>query len=877
MLATRHPVFIYWGPDLVCLYNDAYSASLGPEKHPSILGVPGPDAWAEIWPIIGSEIEQVIAGGEPTWRENHLVPFIRHGRREDVYWTYSFGPINDVDAPNGVGGVLVLCTETTQTIVSQRASESRYRMLFESIDEGFCILHLLFDEQQSPVDYRFVEINPVFEQQTGLKNALGRTVRDLVPDIEPIWIATYGKVALSGEPTRFVDHALSLGRWFDVYAFRIGEPGERLVAVLFTDITERWQGEEALRRSEARFRTLANATSYVVYRMSPDWAEMRELDGHGFLADTRTPSWTWLTEYIPADEQPRVMAAIQESIRTKSTYELEHRVLRVDGSLGWTQSRAVPILGPDGEITEWFGTASDVTARKEAERALRNSEERFRSMADAVPQIVWITDAEGVVEFFNRKWSDYTGIRYEPTTNPTCVAEVIASFVHPDDAALTAERFEAARRTGDTYLVEHRLRSKDGEYHWFLVRGEPYRDPCSGAIVRWFGTSTDIHDRKAIENDLRKSKNEAERATLSKSKFLAAASHDLRQPMQSLLLFLEVLKPHVAPKGQEALKHLGRGLDALRDLLDSLLDISRLDAGVVKAAIEDFSIGPLVEQIASGYAPVAAAKGLEFHTSLYPAVVRSDRTLLGRMVRNLVENALRYTEEGGITVACHAAGDALCIEVQDTGIGIPPEHLERIWEEFHQVGNPERDRNRGLGLGLAIVQRLSSLLDHSVEVRSTPGRGSVFTIAVPLGRAELRRMPTLAREGRTEVVGNGRFAVLVDDDMIVLLGLKATFEAWGYEVLAAGSTERAMAALGEKGRRPDIVVADYRLREGRNGTEAILAVRAAYGGDVPGIILTGESGAEVQKDAAEHGLSVIHKPVTPRQLSIALEGQTERG
>jgi signal transduction histidine kinase/CheY-like chemotaxis protein len=420
----------------------------------------------------------------------------------------------------------------------------------------------------------------------------------------------------------------------------------------------------------------------------------------------------------------------------------------------------------------------------------------------------------------------------------------------------------------------------NGEVAWIIHRVEDVTD-----LVR-LRTADAARDRLAIEQQLvidrlreanaalareteerRRAEKRAEEATRSKSKFLAAASHDIRQPVQSLLLFFDILKPDVAAKGQEALNHLGRGLDALRDLLDSLLDISRLDAGAVQPTVEDFPVGQVVEQIGAAYAPVAAAKGLELHVAGCLTAVRSDRTLLGRMVRNLVENALRYTEIGRIGIECHEVDGGLLIEVHDTGIGIPPEHLDRIWEEFHQVGNPERDRNRGLGLGLAIVQRLSGVLGHRVEVRSTPGEGSVFSVEVPLGRSMPQHAPTSA----TEVMGNGRFAVLVDDDAFVLLGLKATFDEWGYEVLAAGSCDQALACLQTSGRRPDVVVADYRLREGRTGTEAILRIREMYGTGIPGILLTGETGAMVQSDAAEHDLGIIHKPVTPRQLGVALD------
>jgi signal transduction histidine kinase/CheY-like chemotaxis protein len=360
---------------------------------------------------------------------------------------------------------------------------------------------------------------------------------------------------------------------------------------------------------------------------------------------------------------------------------------------------------------------------------------------------------------------------------------------------------------------------------------------------------------------------QAEEANLSKSRFLAAASHDIRQPVQSLLLFFYLLKPHVTAQGQEPLKHLGHGLDALRDLLDSLLDISQLETGIVQPTVENFVVGQFIEQIAAAYAPIAAAKGLEFRVAPCLTAVRSDRTLLGRMVRNLIENAVRYTEAGRIGIACRAVEGSLLIEVHDTGIGIPPEHLEWIWGEFHQVGNPERDRNRGLGLGLAIVRRLSGILGHRVEVRSTPGGGSVFSIAVPFGESVPQHAPTPA----TEVAGNGRFAVVMDDDAIVLLGLKATFEEWGYEVLAAGSCDQAITRLRASGRRPDVVVADYQLREGRTRTDAILRIREMYDTGVPGVLLTGEIGAEVQDYAARHSFGIIHKPVTPYQLGIVLD------
>ena len=263
LLNTGHPMYIWWGPDLICLYNDAYSRSIGPDRHPASLGRPGREVWAEIWPIIGPMINEVMTRGEAIWRENDLVPITRFGRRENVYWTYSYSPIDDEDAPGGVGGVLVVCAETTQVVLAQheaearsRANESRYQALFRTIEAGFCILEVAFDGERA-TDYTFVEVNPAFERQTGLVRAEGHSARELVPNLEQHWFDLYGRVAMTGEPARFESGSEAMGRFYDVYAFRIDDPTCRRVALLFNDISERRMAELALERSQAELQELA--------------------------------------------------------------------------------------------------------------------------------------------------------------------------------------------------------------------------------------------------------------------------------------------------------------------------------------------------------------------------------------------------------------------------------------------------------------------------------------------------------------------------------------------------------------------------------------------------------------------------------------------
>ena len=280
-------------------------------------------------------------------------------------------------------------------------SERRYRNLFESIDEGFCILEKVVGEADASPDFRYVEANQAFEVQSGVHGAVGKTIRQLAPGTAEDWILTYDAVLSTGESIRFERDMVEKGRLrvLQLYAFRVEAQTQACVAVIFKDVTTGKQAEHALRQSEERFRALVMASSDVVYRMSPDWREMRQLHGQNFIVDTSVPSNNWLQEYIDPEDQPRVIAVINEAIRTKGLFEMEHRVKLVDGSLGWTFSHAIPLLDAAGEIVEWFGTASDVTEHKRAESALRESEDRYRNLFNSMDEgyciIEMIFDAHG--------------------------------------------------------------------------------------------------------------------------------------------------------------------------------------------------------------------------------------------------------------------------------------------------------------------------------------------------------------------------------------------------------------------------------------------------------------------------------------------------
>lgn len=553
------------------------------------------------------------------------------------------------------------------------------------------------------------------------------------------------------------------------------------------------------------------------------------------------------------------------AMRTGFAVEQEEMLYRhPDGHLLPLIVNASPVQDHAGRVTLAVLSMLDISGRKAMEAALRDSEVRYRGLVETQADMVLRFNAAGRFTFLND-----TSYRLLGRSRDALLASSWRDVVHAGDISTTEQAIERTLvPPHHRASVENRILTVEGP-RWFSWEGYAIFDEA-GRFAEVQAVGRDITDRKRMEDSLKAAKDEAERANLSKSKFLAAASHDLRQPMQSMFLFAAALQPHISSeRGQHALTMLERGLEAMKGLLDSLLDVSRLDADVIRPAIEDLELRPILDQIGAAYQPVAAAKGLELQVkNSYNVVVRSDRNLLGRMVRNLVENAIRYTEQGFIQLECRLVDGHARIEVHDTGIGIPDTQLERIFEEFHQLGNVERDRTQGLGLGLSIVQRLSKLLGHPVTVESEPGRGSMFSIAVPLGKAAV--LAVKPPNAPAALGGYGRFAVLIDDDTTVLLGLQAIFQEWQYQTLICASGEQAVECLAAASRLPDVIIADYRLRDGERGTDAVRRIHQALGRSVPAIILTGETGLEWQREAISLGFGVALKPIAPRQLHDAL-------
>jgi signal transduction histidine kinase/CheY-like chemotaxis protein len=366
----------------------------------------------------------------------------------------------------------------------------------------------------------------------------------------------------------------------------------------------------------------------------------------------------------------------------------------------------------------------------------------------------------------------------------------------------------------------------------------------------------------------------AEQANLAKSQFFAAASHDLRQPMQALGLFAASLRnTRRAPDDARRVEQILSSVDALESLFDELLDISKLDAGYVNPVFADFRAHTLFERLRTTYWPLAEKSGLSLRFDDAGRVLDSDPVLLERVLGNFISNALRYTTAGSVHVRCRACegGTHVALEVADTGPGIPAAEHARIFDEFYQLGNPERDRRKGLGLGLATVKRIAQLLGCRVTLESAPGKGSVFAIEVPVGDPRHVAPAPAAPSAADLDALRGRVIAVVDDERDVRDGLVELLQMWQCQPVAAASGGELLDRLDASHLRPDAVIADYRLRERETGAKVIAALRGRYGAALPALIMSGDTTAEIFNLVREQQLPLLSKPVRAARLRAALQ------
>jgi signal transduction histidine kinase/CheY-like chemotaxis protein len=502
----------------------------------------------------------------------------------------------------------------------------------------------------------------------------------------------------------------------------------------------------------------------------------------------------------------------------------------------------------------------DFSARRHLEHLLeeeterrRRVEERFEAALSVNPQVVFTLDRD-----LTYTWVYNNQIA---TQDRGAVGKTPADFFDAETVERLLAFFRSVMADNQSKRTEIRLRPIASQQdRYFITSAKPVLAPF-GQVIGLTGASIDItemvrqrEELAAAKEEAMRAKVEAERASAAKSKFLAAASHDLRQPVQSLMLLINVLKRRIAESPIDTVVNfMDQALEALHGLLDSLLDISKLDAGLVVPNRDTVSLDALLLRLTSEYRMRSMEKSIDVR--FVPASIRTytDPALLERVLRNLIENAIRYTPSGRILVGCRRKGHSVRIDIVDTGIGIAPENLDSIFEEFYQVDNEARDRTQGLGLGLAIVQRIARLLDVTIEVESLPTRGSRFSVTLPMVSEENTNRKIL--EAITD--GCGQAILVIEDDTILRASFAMMLGIWGLTPNTARSGTDALELVAG-GYRPDAIVADYRLTDGMTGIEAISRIRKIVGRTIPGLIVTGDTAPEGETIDVYR---ILHKPV----------------
>ena len=655
-------------------------------------------------------------------------------------------------------------------------SEEKYRTLFNSIDEGFCTIEVLFDEHGKAVDYRILETNPAFLRQTGLDNVVGKTVREFAPDHEEFWFDTYGQIVKTGEAIRFEHEAAALEKHYDVYAFRIGMAEENRVAVIFNDIGERKRAEAAVRWSARRNELLSYPAAQLLESEDPqslidelcqkvmtlldcqvffnflaDKEEERlHLNACAGISETEADSIQSI-DYgasvcgcVARDRQPVVTEDITNSSDLRAelvrSYGIQayccHPLLlqgRLIGTLSFG-TRTRPNFNPD-EIAVMKAVAGLVAIalyRIETQQALRESEERFANFMRWLPGLAWIKDIHGryiyandaALQAFHMPWPELYG-KIDADIFP---AETAAQFRENDRRALASETGLAIVET-----LEH----DDGMLHHSLVSKFPLYD-SEGRLKATGDVAIDITERVQAEQQLRKATQKLREADRSKDEFLATLAHELRNPLAPIsnglyILQLPTIDSQTTAKLYEMMQ---RQVNHLIRLVDDLMQVSRITRGKIDLHQQPASLAEIIQSAIETSRPLldAARHQLNVNLPLEPLILHADKVRLAQVFANLLNNSAKYTpEEGQIWLSVQRDESFAAISVRDNGMGIPVDMLSRIFDMFAQADRTYHRAQGGLGIGLTLVQYLVNMHGGSVEAHSNGlGNGSEFVVRLPL-------------------------------------------------------------------------------------------------------------------------------------------------
>ncbi|MEB3230915.1 MAG: PAS domain S-box protein, partial [Leptolyngbyaceae bacterium] len=777
--------------------------------------------------------QEAVETGQPQRYEQRI-------RRHDGEYRWFMVNLMPIQDENGqvinVYGASTDIHEERIALDVLRQSEERYRTLFESMDEGFVVLEVIMDEAGEWEDLLVLQVNPAFKQQTGIANPEGCRATEIWGIPNPVWIRAFSAVVETGESVRFEQEEATLNRVFEVYAFRLGEAGSHRVGVLFSDVSDRKQTELALQTSEMHFRRVF--ASNVVGMMFTDFNGLitdandcfLDIIGHSRAdLDAGRINWAQITppEYVEADQ-----LAIAHLRRCGEIRPFEKEYLCPDG-------RRVAVLIGVALLSETDGhcvcVVVDISTRKAAEAALKASRDHLQAMLAALPDLVFHLNREGQY------------LDYYPTASVADIAKITRivgqtiTDVLPSDIAQAHQQRLNQVLLNQTVDISEQQVWFDGELRYEEVRVAPCGADEAMFIIR------DISDRKAAEVELQRTNEELARATRLKDEFLANMSHELRTPLNAILGMTEVLQEEVYGivngKQREALEIVEHSATHLLSLINDILDVAKITSGQLVLEPHPVSIEKLCLSSLSFVKQQAFKKRIQLKQQIPPRLpaIALDEIRMRQVLLNLLSNAVKFTLEGGsvtlsvtlLTPEEHSSQQhQLRIAVTDTGIGIAPENIAKLFQPFFQIDSALNRQQTGTGLGLALVKQIVELHGGQVELTSTLGEGSCFTIDLPYeveAGAKFARERAIAPttvlidpDESISIAADAPLILLAEDNPANIATLSSYLQAKGYRLVYAENGQEAIdQALAH---HPDVIVMDIQM-PGVTGLEAIQQIR----------------------------------------------------
>jgi PAS domain S-box-containing protein len=793
---------------------------------------------------IGKKWQDVFAGVSGTRLEEQILTCMRE--RKPVEFENYYEPWDRWYAvkayPTPDGG----CAHFFRDITDQKRAEEtiaqNQKILFELVER--CPFGIYIVDSS----FRITSMNSRSQERAfrNVRPVIGRPFEETMnilwpPAVAAEIVARFRRTLETGEPyysSDFIRPRADIdeteGYEWELHRIRLPD-GEFGVVCYYYDSTQLRRTEtelartaEVLAQERERLAIALRTGQMGVYEWTPSrnevWWSPETFAVFGQDPATFQPTVEAFQELVHPDDRADLWKKTQEAVERRELFIHEYRIRRPDGATRWVFNQSRVAVSESGEIERITGVAVDITDRKFAQQALVESERRYRVLADAMPQIVYITRADGQKEYLNEQWRTYTG---RTVAGP----DVMKELVHADDLPALFQLWERARTAGHIFTCEFRLRNQCGEYRWFLTRAVPLHD-SQGQIVRWFGTSTDIHDRKLVALENARLVEELKESDRRKDEFLSILAHELRNPLAPLRTGLELLTlsqddPEVSSQARAIMQ---RQLEHMVRLIDDLLDLTRISRGKITLQRQVLSMADVLQSALETSQPLIDERNQQLKLDLTPEelLVNGDSTRLSQILSNLLNNAAKYTEQGGrIRLSLRRHGDQAEVTVEDNGVGIPLSMQAHVFDMFTQVDRTIEKSQGGLGIGLWIVKQLTELHGGDIHVQSAgPGQGSCFTLRLPLaGDTDQPRISNGTAPGTRTT--DAWTILVVDDNRDAANSLSQLLQKRGHQVSVAYDGEEAIRVAETC--RPDAILMDLGMPR-ISGYDACRQIRSRLSG-----------------------------------------------